>query len=239
MPRVAHIFALAGVLCVSASVSRAESIPPHGSDSLPGSSREKKLVIFLTSDSPMTSAAFLELKKEVGTLMQPASIRVDWRNPAVDRDAVENDYFAVIRLRGSCRPAEVSTNFERATKGGFTLASSAVADGVILPFGDIDCAALNSFLGPSLLNEPDRVREFVYARAMARLMAHELYHVIGQTHEHARSGLAEPAFTVAELLSDRFEFANATLSQLHASPDPHPQAAEYSARVESDDAAGR
>src|SRR5436190_12849166 len=168
--------------------------------------------------------------------MQPASIHVEWRDLAVDRSAVENDYSAVIRLRGSCRPSELNTSFEHAAKGGFTLASSAVADGVILPFGDIDCAALNSFLGPLLWKDPDQAREFVYARAIARLMAHELYHVIEQTHAHARGGIAEPAFTVAELLSDRFEFTEGTLSELHAPPDPHQRTAEYSARTESDDA---
>ena len=187
----------------------------------------------------MTPGAFLELQHEVTALMQPAAIHVDWRNPAIDRDGLENDYSAVIRLRGSCRPPEVNTNFEHALQGGFALASSAVADGVILPFGDIDCAALNSFLGPSLWKEPDQVREFAYARAMARLMAHELYHVIEQTQAHARSGVAEPAFTVAELLSDRFEFTESTLTELHASPDPHPRVVEYSARIDADDAAGK
>jgi hypothetical protein len=174
----------------------------------------------------MTPAAFLELKQEVSALMQPAALQVDWRDPAVDRDGLENDYSALIHLRGSCRPPEPSTSFEHAAKGGFTLASSAVADGVILPFGDIDCAALNSFLGPSLWKQPGPVREFVYARAIARLMAHELYHVIEQTQAHARSGVAEPAFTVAELLSDRFEFTEGTLS-------------EYSARIEPDDVSGK
>jgi hypothetical protein len=106
---------------------------------------------------------------------------------------------------------------------------------VVLPFGDIDCAALNSFLGPSLWKDTDQVREFVYARAVARLMAHELYHVIAQTHDHARSGVAEPAFTVAELLSDHFEFTESTLGELHASPD----VAEYSGRIDSEDASGK
>jgi hypothetical protein len=50
-------------------------------------------------------------------------------------------------------------------------------------------------------------------------MAHELYHIVGQTHDHARSGVAEPSFTVAELLSDHFEFNQNTLGELHATPD--------------------
>jgi hypothetical protein len=214
-------------------VCRPESIPSPDATSLP--SHEKKLVIFLTSDSAIAPAASSEMKQELSHLLEPAAIHVEWQDPSVDRSASENDYSALVRLRGSCRPTEPSARFEHAVNGPFTLASSAVADGVVLPFGDIDCAALNSFLGPSLWKDTDQVREFVYARAVARLMAHELYHVIAQTHDHARSGVAEPAFTVAELLSDHFEFTESTLGELHASPD----VAEYSGRIDSEDASGK
>jgi hypothetical protein len=214
-------------------VCRPESIPSADATSLP--SHEKKLVIFLTSDSAIPPAASSEMKQELGHLLQAAAIHVELQDPAVDRSAPENDYSALVRLRGSCRPTEPSARFAHAVNGPFTLASSAVADGVVLPFGDIDCAALNSFLGPSLWKEPGAVQEFVYARAVARLMAHELYHVIGQTHDHARSGVAEPSFTVGELLSDHFEFNESTLGELHASPD----VAEYSDWTDSEDTSGK
>ena len=233
VPRVAHIFALAGVLSVSMCVCRSESLPSPEAVSV--SSHEKKLVIFLTSDSDLAPAASSEMKQELSHLLEPAAIRVQWQDPSVDRSAQENDYSALVRLRGSCRPTEPSIRFERAVSGPYTLASSAVSDGLVLPFGDIDCAALNSFLGPSLWKEPGAVQEFVYARALARLMAHELYHVIEQTHDHAHSGVAEPSFTVAELLSDHFEFAENTLGELHASPE----VGEYAGRIDSDDALGK
>jgi hypothetical protein len=210
---------------MSTCVCRSESLP----------SGEKTLVIFLTSDSLIAPAVSFEMKQELDHLLQAAAIRVKWQDLLVDRSAAENDFSALVRLRGSCRPTEPSARFEHAVSGPFTLASSAVANGVILPFVDVDCAALNAFLGSSLWKEPEEVQEFVYARAVARLMAHELYHVVGQTHGHARSGVAEPAFTVAELLSDHFEFTESTLSELHTSPD----AAEYSGRVDSEDASGK
>lgn len=198
MPRVAQSLALVGLLSVSAVIGRAES---------------RTLVIFLTSDASITPAISTEIKQEVGHLMQTAAIDVDWRDPAVDRGGVENDYSAVVKLRGSCRPPEPSIRFEHAVSGPFPLASSAVADGVILPFGDIDCAALNAFLGPSLWKESARAREFVYARAVARLMAHELYHVIEQTGVHGHTGITKPAFTVAELLGDHFEFTESAFTE--------------------------
>jgi hypothetical protein len=222
VPRVAQSLALVGLLCVSTALLEAE---PHA----------KKLVIFLASDTAITPSVSSEIKQEVGHLMQSASIHVEWRDPAVDRGGMENDYLVVIRMRGSCHSPEPSTRFEHAVSGTFPLASSAVADGVILPFGDVDCAALNSFLGPSLWKESDRVRDFEYARAVARLMAHELYHIVGQTSVHAHTGVAKPEFTVAELLGDRFEFNERAMTDLHPSPD----AAEYSRETDPVDASGK
>jgi len=230
VPRVAHIFALAGVLCVSISTCRSESLPPR---EIP--IHQKTLVVFLTSDSAIAPGAFSEIQKEVSHLLQPAAIHVDWRDPAIDREGVENDYSAVIRLRGTCSSTEPGTRFQHAVSGPYTLASSAVAEGVILPFADIDCAALNSFLGPALWKEPDPVREFVYARAVARLMAHELYHVVGQTSLHARSGISGPAFTVAELLSEHFDFTESAVTELQA----YSETGEYSGRTEFDEASGK
>jgi len=228
VPRFAHIFALAGVLSLSVSVCHSESIPAHA---LPA--HEKKLVIFLISDSVIAPAASLQMKRELGDLLQAAAIHVEWQDPSVDRGSLENDYAAVIHLRGFCRPTEPGGRLQHSAPGPFTLASSAVADGVILPFGDIDCAALNSFLGPALWRVPEKERESAYARAVARLMAHELYHVIAQTHSHTHSGVAKPSFTVTDLLSDRFEFTESTLTELH------PAAGEYFERNDSAEASGR
>jgi len=228
VPRVALIFALAGVLIVSAGACYSESIPAPATPL-----HEKKLVIFLKSDSVIAPSASTQMKRELGALLQAAAIHVEWRDPSVDQGGSENDYAAVVHLRGSCHPTEPDTRFQRSASGPFTLASSAVADGLILPFGDIDCGALNAFIGPSLWRAPDKERQLVYARALARLVAHELYHVIAQAHSHARSGIAEPSFTLAELLSDHFEFTESALTELH------PEGGEYSGRNDSGEVSGK
>jgi hypothetical protein len=211
VPRIARFFALAGLLSVSACLVCSQSLPP----------REKKLVIFLTSDATLAPAISAEMQREVDHLMQASAIRVEWRSPA-DQGGVRNNYAAVVRLRGSCRPSAPSARFQHAVSGPFPLASSEMADGVILPFGDIDCGALNAFLGPSLWKEPEQKRDFMYGRAMARLLAHELYHVIEQTSTHARAGVAKPAFTVAELLSEHFEFTDEVIAEVHAASGAYP-----------------
>jgi len=79
------------------------------------------------------------------------------------------------------------------------------------------------------------VQEFVYAPRRGSIDRARALSRDRQTHNHARGGVAEPSFTVAELLSDHFEFTESALGELHASPD----VAEYSGRIDSEDASGK
>jgi hypothetical protein len=54
---------------------------------------------------------------------------------------------------------------------------------------------------------------------MARVVAHELYHVLMRTTEHARSGVARSCFSTSDLLTERFEFEGATLARLRRNQD--------------------
>jgi hypothetical protein len=58
-------------------------------------------------------------------------------------------------------------------------------------------------------------RPYLYGRAMGRLLAHELYHVIVKTRAHDSAGVAKPCFSVEDLLGNGLEFEAVTLARLH------------------------
>ena len=74
-------------------------------------------------------------------------------------------------------------------------------------------------VAPALLKDAGAQRDFLYGRAMARVVAHELYHILMQTTEHARSGVARSCFSTEDLLTERFEFESTTLAQMRRKQD--------------------
>ena len=80
------------------------------------------------------------------------------------------------------------------------------ADGVILPFAEVDCDGIRGFLRAELIHMQTGEREGAYGRAIGRVLAHELYHIFANTREHGTSGVAKPAYSVRELLSSVFTF---------------------------------
>jgi hypothetical protein len=120
----------------------------------------------------------------------------------------------VLELRGNCGMPPGNYRVERSVASGVSLAETAVSDGVVLPFSHIDCANLTRMIGPVLAEETGAQRDYLYGRAMARLAAHELYHVMMGSRDHVHEGVAKPSFSVADLLDERFDFDRIALAQL-------------------------
>jgi hypothetical protein len=104
---------------------------------------------------------------------------------------------------------------EPAVISGASLADTVVSAHGVTPFSRVNCANLTRLIGPALSSEPPALRRYLFGRAMARVVAHEFYHVLMGTREHGRSGIAKPEFTVADLLDEVFHFDAADLAQLH------------------------
>jgi len=128
----------------------------------------------------------------------------------------------VSAVTGVCGSARGQTDAERAAKTSTSLATTTVTDGQVLPFSSLNCAALTNSVSAALAKEAGARRDFLYGRAMARVVAHEFYHVLMRTTEHGRSGVARSCFSTSDLLTERFEFEGTALARLRHQPDTTP-----------------
>lgn len=115
---------------------------------------------------------------------------------------------AVIHLLGQCRsdipvsPALRSTRLE-----GEALGQTHIVEGSVLPIADIRCDRIRRFIDADLRILNTESRGELFGRALGRVMAHELYHILLRTREHGRDGIARPAQSAADLVAARAGFA--------------------------------
>jgi hypothetical protein len=159
-------------------------------------------------------AAVTYMKRELSGLMQTAGYRLEWLNASGAIPDVRNGQLVVLDLTGNCSAARGSGESASEDLGIESLASTPVSDGQVLPFSTLRCDSLNRVLGRIISAEPPQRRPWLYGRAMARLAAHELYHVLSDTREHSREGVSKPCFSARDLLADHFEFENAALARM-------------------------
>lgn len=142
------------------------------------------------------------LQDELEQIMAPMGFRFTWRSLSGVRGNEVSVELAVITFKGRC---DIAGLLPRIVQPG-ALGWTHVSDGSILPFSDVDCDRVRSFVQGTLLTVSRDDREETFGRALGRVLAHELYHIFANTQKHGSCGVAKEAFTVQDLLSDDFQF---------------------------------
>jgi hypothetical protein len=165
---------------------------------------------------PSQSVRLLDaMKQEFARVMLTAGYEVGWRGPQ-DSNIETGAFLGVVELRGDCEPPTLPAG--PAVPKTADLASTFVSDGHVLPFSWVNCGNVTRLLAPALVDQSAARADFVFGRAVARLIAHEFYHMLMQTREHTGNGISKPCFTAGELLAERFEFEHSALAELQLCP---------------------
>jgi hypothetical protein len=193
----------------------------------PASPPARGVVVYLRTDPGQPSQPIHEMTHEADALMATAGYTISWRVlGSSSRDAGDN-FLAVIELRGVCQAPQPNTPVESLATG-MSLASTAVVDGKVLPYSQLECENLTRLLAAALMKETTDKRDYLYGRAMGRLVAHELFHVLVGTRDHEGSGIAKRFFTAKDVLAEHFEFELAALEKFRDSPSADSGTAEES-----------
>ena len=171
------------------------------------------LRIYTEYDKTPPSAVEGALRLELGRLVSPIGLNTEWKSLSDPRSGDSAPALVVISFKGRCDT--VSLEPRRSSPGA--LAWTHISDGQILPFIDVDCEKTRQFLQLGLLRFDGGLRDGILGRALARLVAHEMYHVFAETTHHGKEGVAEPSCTATELLSDDFRFAEPQFRTLRSS----------------------
>ena len=175
-----------------------------------------ELVVYVASRAAPSTLPYA--RREAESLMQSAGYNIDWR--ASGDPHADSANLVLVELTGDCAAPTAPQASSARVDFGRSLATTAVQDGAVIPFTRVDCSALRDVVGSALDREAPARRAFLLGRAMGRLIAHELYHALARTREHAAAGIGKPCFSAADLLSERFEFEAVALNRLRqAAPD--------------------
>jgi hypothetical protein len=172
-----------------------------------------KLAVYLKTDPYQSVRPLNSMRRELSRLMQTAGYELEWRGPQ-DSHIDTGAFLAVVELKGDCEAPSGNLGPGSSLPNTAQLASTFISDGQVLPFSWVNCGNVTKLLAPALLYQPSARGDFIFGRALARLIAHEFYHILMQTPEHTRSGISKPCFTAADLLTSSFEFEYAALAQL-------------------------
>jgi hypothetical protein len=175
-------------LLLSSAAASSPVIVPEGP--------EHHVTMVLKFPEKYSEIALTEMKKEVQQILAPAGVRVQWETLEDASHKVFESLLIIAELRGRCRRDRVAPE----PAMGAALGITHVASGEIISACRIDCDAVRVLLESSMASMSFVQFETAMGRALGRIAAHEMYHIMGATRSHSEEGIAQRRFTTADLV---------------------------------------
>jgi len=161
---------------------------------------EASLTVVLRGERP-SPAILKAMRQEAQSAIEPSGVRLSWRSQDLGGGDVSGQV-AIVEMRGRCSTAaHLSTSPFGFTAEAEPLGQTHVADGKVLPFADLLCDAVHRLVDANLRAARSNQREELLGRALGRVLAHELYHILARTADHGRDGLSRPEQSGVDLLT--------------------------------------
>ena len=158
-----------------------------------------RVTIILQFDSRHSESSVNEMKRELQSLMQDSGVELNWRR--LDEVSSSDSFpsVVVVTFHGAC---ETKALAPPPLSEPAALAYSHISSGVVIPFAEVECDRVRASLALAQ-TLPGARGDLLLGRALGRVLAHELHHIIGQTRSHTQHGLGRKSLSARDLIADR------------------------------------
>ena len=167
------------------------------------------LTAVILPDGRYSPVALREMGREAANILKKSGVALQWRLQ-VPSQASEG-LLVVVMVHGRCEIDGAAPDFRPGPLGW-----SHEVNGTVLPFSELACDSIRSAVqfAPGAANQ---IRgNILLGRAMGRVLAHELYHIVADTSKHGRGGVAQAAFSPRELTAGQFELQQSDIEAMRS-----------------------
>lgn len=174
-----------------------------------GSIHASDVTVVLQFDGERSEKTVGAMQNEIRNIFRQTGVRFEFRSRDNAGDSAPE--LVVLRFKGECRMNLFPAFFDE--RGPF--AETYVADGTVLPFGQVNCDRVRQSIRPAMQDEELAQGEAVYGRALGRVVAHEIYHMLAKTRGHATTGVNQTSLSGAQLISKRLDLTTTDLERFY------------------------
>jgi hypothetical protein len=152
------------------------------------------------------------MKSEIREILQPAELNLTFQGLGDSASIESFRKIVLVRFQGACHSGWSVTPIQLAQPALLdypALGRTEVSEGRVMPFVHIFCNEVRAFV-PSVSRTPQKM----YGRALGRVVAHELYHALLSTVEHAHGGIAGAVQSARDLTREKLSLDPVSLERL-------------------------
>jgi hypothetical protein len=171
------------------------------------------LTVVLDFDGPHSDRSVEQMKRETEDIFKTAGLHLQWRTPA---NAVRGSYenLVVVHFKGKCILEPVPMLYDERGPFAFTYNS----DGAVLPFSEVECEHVTASVQSAMSSVDDHARpDYLMGRALGRVVAHEIVHILTKSGAHSEEGVAQTALSGRDLIGPPLRLTREDLEKLRRS----------------------
>ena len=155
------------------------------------------LTVVLSFEAHHAARSVAQMRLEAERLLLDSGVSLDWR---MLNDLPPGESFsrlAVVKFTGQC---EMTAFPSGPTAPVAPLGITYRIAGRVVPFSQVACDEVRATLAAAHLPADPEIRELLYGRALGRVLAHELFHVLNGNGRHTHSGVTQKYLSAASLI---------------------------------------
>jgi hypothetical protein len=154
------------------------------------------VTVIIDVQGTYSPVSFSEMKREAAQIIHASGVRLDWRLRSESMNATFND-LVVMTFKGSCSFDPAPPLYDELGP----LAVTRTADGEVQPFGEVNCDRVVNSVRSAIFGGDYARADLLVGRALGRVVAHELVHMLTKSGQHAPEGVQKASLSGRQLIA--------------------------------------
>ena len=154
------------------------------------------LTVVLDFRGAHSSGSVEAMKHEVQSIMKGTGLSLDWRS-RTDTVGESFEHLVVVRFKGKCILEPVAYMYDERGPLAFTYDT----EGNMQPFSEVSCDRVTASVRSAMFSGDYAKADQILGRALGRVVAHELVHMLTEDRRHGKHGIAQRALTGRQLVA--------------------------------------
>jgi hypothetical protein len=169
------------------------------------------ITIVLDFQGPRSEQSVAEMKREFAGIMKDTAVRFDFRSRSQASQETLSD-LVLVRFKGKCVLDPVGYLYDERGPMAFTYST----DGAVQPFSEVACDKVTSAVRSAMSGSDFANADVLLGRALGRVLAHEVVHMLSKSGAHGHTGVAKTALSGSQLIAPELRLEPQDVARLHA-----------------------
>ena len=168
------------------------------------------ITIVLDFQGPRSEQSVAEMKREFTGIMKDTAVRFDFRSRSQASQEALSD-LVLVRFKGKCVLDPVGYLYDERGPMAFTYST----DGAVQPFSEVACDKVTSAVRSAMSGSDFANADVLLGRALGRVLAHEVVHMLSKSGAHGHTGVARTALSGSQLIAPELRLEPEDVERLH------------------------